>query len=141
LGRVINTDNPGKRRNHQMRTCAELLRRLSQKQGIDDDGKNILAQLVFCLRDITDGIDESTTAWEKRGYWVKVEEFRQRWHWTHEISNALETLIINEKWDDVPKVMMELFPYFSDIKVTRFTREESLWQDAHAQLLAEHDAR
>ena len=32
MSRVINTDGPGKRRNQLMRTCAELLRRLSQKQ-------------------------------------------------------------------------------------------------------------
>lgn len=135
MGRVINTDKPGKRRNQQMRTCAELLRRQSQKQKMDTDSKDMLALLAFCLRDITDGIDESTVAWEKRDYWVKAEEFRERWRWTHKLGRELEALILNERWDDVPATLMKLFPYFSDIKVTKFTRSESLWQDAHARLM------
>jgi len=140
LGRVINTDSPGKRRNHEMRTCAELLRRLSQKQGIDDEGKDMLAMIVFCLREIADGIDESTKAWEKRDYWVKAEEFRQRWRWTHDLSTELEDLIMEEKWENVPAMMMKLFPHFSDIKVTKFTRKENVWQEAYAQLLADREA-
>ncbi len=36
MGRVINTDSTGKQRNQQMRTAAEILRRLSQKQALDD---------------------------------------------------------------------------------------------------------
>ena len=78
MSRVINTDGPGKRRNQLMRTCAELLRRLSQKQEIDADSKDMLALLTYCLREIEAGIDESALAWEKRDYWMKAEEFRQR---------------------------------------------------------------
>jgi hypothetical protein len=137
MGRVINTDNPGKRRNQQMRTCAELLRRLTQQSEMDDDSKNMLAMLVFSLRDIADGIDESTVAWEKRDYWVKAEEFRERWRWTHELGAELKAVVLGEKWDDAPPILLKLFPYFSDIKVTKFTRSQSLWDGAHQQLLNE----
>ncbi|MFW5691130.1 MAG: hypothetical protein ACOCXZ_01405 [Chloroflexota bacterium] len=140
MGRVINTDNPGKKRNYLMRTCAELLRHLSQKRDIDAEGKNMLALLVFCLRDIADGIDESTVAWEKRDYWVKAEEFRERWRWTHELSAELERVILAEQWDDVPPVMLKLLPYFSDIKVQKFTRSKNLWQNAYNRLLEDRRA-
>ncbi len=140
MGRVINTDNPGKRRNQQMRTCAELLRRLTQQNKMDDDSKNMLALLVFCLREIADGIDESTIAWEKRDYWVKAEEFRERWRWTHELSAELKEVILSEKWDEMPAILLKLFPYFSDIKVTKFTRSQSLWQGAHDRLTEERQA-
>jgi hypothetical protein len=139
MGRVINTDGPGKRRNQNMRTCAELLRRLSQKNGIDAESKNILSLLVFCLRDIADGIDESTVAWEKRDYWVKAEEFRRRWRWTHERANDLEALILEERWDDIPMMMMKLLPHFSDIKVQKFTRGKDVYQGAYDRLLAEQE--
>lgn len=137
MGRVINTDSPGKRRNQNMRTCAELLRRLSQQKDINDDSKNMLALLVFCLKDIADGIEESTVAWEKRDYWVKAEAFRRRWGWAHELGAELETLLVNERWEDLPPMMLKLLPYFSDIKVQKFTRGEDTWQGAYARLMQE----
>jgi len=137
LGRVINTDGPGKRRNNLMRTAAELLRHLSQKQDMDDDARDMLALLVYCLKEIADGIDESTVAWEKRDYWIKAEEFRQRWQWTHQMATELETMLVNEDWQNLPPLMVKLFPYFSDIKVTKFTRKPALWQGAYNRLMAE----
>jgi hypothetical protein len=137
LGRVINTDGPGKRRNNLMRTSAELLRHLSQKKDIDDDARDMLALLVYCLKEIADGIDESTVAWEKRDYWIKAEEFRRRWQWTHLMASDLEGMIVNGDWQNLPPLMVKLFPYFSDIKVTKFTRKPSLWQGAYGRLMAE----
>ena len=37
MGRVINTNSPGKRRSFHMRTIAEILRRLTQKPDVDDE--------------------------------------------------------------------------------------------------------
>lgn len=140
MGRLINPDNPGKRRNQQMRTCAELLRHLTQQNGVNDDSKNMLAMLVLTLKEIADGIDESTIAWEKRDYWVKAEEFRERWRWTTELGTELSSIIIEEKWDEVPAILIKLFPYFSDIKVTKLTRDQSLWHDAYERLVEQYEA-
>lgn len=137
MGRVINTDSPGKRRNQLMRTSAELLRHLSQKNDIDDEAKDMLALLVFCLREISDGIDESTVAWEKRDYWVKAEEFRQRWNWTSALAAELHALIKAENWGQLPGVIVKLFPHFADIKVTKFTRKPSLWKGCYDRLQQE----
>jgi hypothetical protein len=139
MGRVINTDSPGKRRNQLMRTAAELLRHLSQKNDIDDDARDMLALLVSCLREISDGIDESTVAWEKRDYWIKAEEFRQRWSWTGTMADDLEDIIIREDWGQLPSLMVKLFPYFADIKVTKFTRKPSLWQGSYQRLVEERE--
>jgi len=137
MSRYINTDGPGKRRNQLMRTCAELLRRLSQKGTVDADSKNMLSLLVFSLREIDAGIEESSKAWEKRDYWMKAEEFRQRWSWAGLYADTLSALIYDERWGELPDVMLKLLPYFAEIKVTKFTRDESLWAGAHAQLMDE----
>jgi hypothetical protein len=139
MGRVINTDSPGKRRNQLMRTAAELLRHLSQKNGIDADARDMLALLVSCLREISNGIDESTVAWEKRDYWIKAEEFRQRWSWTGKMADDLEDIIIQEDWGQLPPLMVSLFPYFADIKVTKFTRKPSLWKGCYQRLIEERE--
>lgn len=137
MSRVINTDNPGKRRNQLMRTSAELLRRLSQKDKIDDEAKDMLALLIFSLRQIDQGIDDSARAWEKRDYWIKAEEFRQRWHWAGLMADELNSIVIAENWQKLPALMAKLLPRFADIKITKLTRKENIWDGCYARLMDE----
>jgi hypothetical protein len=136
MGRVIHTASTGKRRNNLRRTIAELLRRLGQKQTIDDETKNMVAMIALCLREIEDGIDESVQAWEKRGYWMKSDSFRRDWMWVGEVAAEIEALVVSERWDDMPGLLMQLFPRFSDINVAKLTRSPKLWEKAHSTLLA-----
>lgn len=136
MGRVIQTESPGKIRNRLMRTCAELLRHLSQKQAVDQDAKNMAAFLALCLREIEAGIDSSAAVWEKRDYWIKAEKLRQRWDWVGMNASKLERTIRDEKWTALPDVLASLFPHFADIKVGRFTRSTDLWDDAYEKFLA-----
>ena len=135
MGRVINTDNPGKVRNQLMRSCAELMRHLSQKQAIDDESKDMAACLVMCLREIERGIDDSAAVWEKRDYWIKAEQLRQRWDWVAFAADQLENILRKEAWEKMPDFMVKLFPRFADVKVTRITRSSELWEGAYAQFL------
>ncbi len=138
MSRVINTDSTGKNRNQLMRTCAELLRHLSQKPAIDDDAKDMAAYLVVCLQRIEDGIDESASVWEKRDYWIKAEQLRQRWAWVGNAAARLENLIRKDSWDRLPELLTGLFSHFAEVKITRLTRSADLWQGAYQELLR-HD--
>jgi len=140
MGRVINTASTGKRRNHLRRTIAELLRRLSQKQEIDDDTKNMVAMIILCLREIDAGIDDSVRAWEKRGYWMKADEFRRDWMWVRDVDQQLTEILIYETWDEMPEQLMGLFPRFSDINVAKLTRSEDLWEKAYEKVMDEADS-
>jgi hypothetical protein len=134
MGRVVNPDNPGKTRNQLMRTSAELLRHLSQKTEIDAEAKDMTAQLVFCLRDIEDGIEASAIVWEKRDYWIKAEQLRQRWVWAGNASARLENVIRGDKWENLPNIMMSLLEHFAEIKITKLTRDASAWESAYERL-------
>jgi hypothetical protein len=138
MSRVINTDGPGKERSQLMRTAAELIRRLGQKNEIDAETHDIAALLVFCLREIDAGIDESVRAWEKRDYWVKAEQFRLRWAWARKAAYDLDRIIYTQNWGHLPPTLIALLPYFEDIKISRFTRSPSLWQGAYHRLAQEH---
>jgi len=135
MSRVINTDSFGKQRNQLMRTSAELLRRMSQKAGIDEEARDMAAALVFCFKQIEDGIEEAMVAWEKRNYWNKVEQFRSQWTWVGLASARLEQLIRDEAWDQIPQFLFGLLSHFSDITITKFTRSAEAWQGAYARLL------
>jgi len=137
MSRVVNVDNPGKIRSQLMRTSAELLRHLSQKAELDDEAKDMTALLAFCLRDIDDGIEASAAVWEKRDYWLKAEQLRQRWAWAGSAAARLESLIRTGAWETLPAIMAGLFGYFAEIKITKFTRHSSEWQGAYQRLINE----
>ncbi len=134
---VINTDSTGKQRNQTMRTVAEILRRLSQKQTVDDEVRNMTAMLVYCLREVEAGIEQSATAWEKRDYWVKSEELRQRWMWVGDMADQLQSMIYSEQWTLLPPIMLKLLPRVADIKITKMTRDVTLWDGVYDKLMQE----
>jgi len=135
MSRVVNPDSIGKLRNQQMRTVAELIRYLGQKQTIDADAKDMLAAVVLTFKEIEDGIEEAMVAWEKRNYWNKVEEFRMQWAWVGAASARLEQLLRNETWEQLPQELMNLAKHFTDIQITRLTRGADAWQGAYAKLM------
>lgn len=137
MGRVINPDSAGKQRNQLMRTCAEMLRLVGQKPEIDDEAKDMLATIIFSLREIDEGIEVSAQAWEKRDYWNKSEELRRRWSWPGSIADQLMALMFDERWGDLPAIMLKMLPYFNDIKITKMTRKADTWQGAHIRLIRE----
>ncbi len=137
MSRVVNIDSVGKARNQYMRTAAEVMRRLSQKPDFDDEAKDMVACLVYCFRSIEDGIEEAMVAWEKRNYWNKVEQFRMQWTWVGQASSKLEQIIRAESWDQLPALLASLFSHFSDITISKFTRDSEAWQGAYNRLIAE----
>jgi hypothetical protein len=137
MGRVINTDSTGKKRNQNMRTAAEILRRLSQKGEVDAETKDMIAALVFCFREIDEGIEQSAQVWEKRDYWMKAEEFRQRWRWPGASADELASIVFSDNWQQLPQMMLKLLPLFKDIKITKLTRKESDWMGSYDRLMRE----
>jgi len=136
MSRVIHTESTGKERNRLMRSCAELLRHLSTKQTIDAEARDMIACLILSLREIERGIDESAAVWEKRDYWMKAEQLRQRWGWVSHAADQLEDLLRQEAWHRLPEHIVRLLPHFAEIKITRFTRESDLWDGCYERLLS-----
>jgi hypothetical protein len=137
MSRVFKIDSPGKIRNQLMRTSAELLRHLGEKSRLDEEARDMASLLVYCLRQVDVGVDESALAWEKRNYWVKAEQFRARWAWAGECASELDGIVRAGAWDRLPAVLIKLLPYFEDIKVVKFTRSPGLWCGAYERLLQE----
>lgn len=136
MARVVNTNSPGKRRNHAIRTIAELMRRLSQKESIDHDAHDMAACIVLCLKTIDGTVFESIEAWEKRGYWQKADKFQREWMWAGAIAGQMESMIRDDDWDKLPDMMMKLFPHFSSVKIKSMTRKPEVWEGSYDELMA-----
>lgn len=135
MSRVINTNNPTKVRNQHRRTIAEILRRLSQKPDVDAESKDMAAMIVYLLREVYDGVNQSAQAWEKRGYWLKADRFLREWEWSRDMADNLEDVMRHQAWDLLPRLLAELFPYFADIQVKTMTRSAATWRGAYQRLV------
>jgi hypothetical protein len=133
----VNGQNPSVERNQLRRTISEALRHLLAKKKLDDESKDLVALIVYSLRGIAQGVDQSARAWEKRDYYVKADKFRMEWAWAEKSANRLEVILRGELWNELPVALAELAPKFSDITVTKFVRTEALWQGRYKQLMAE----
>jgi hypothetical protein len=135
LSRVITTDSVGKRRHQLRRTIAEALRRLASKRTFDEESQDLAALIAFSLRRLEEGVEQTTTAWEKRDYYLKADRFRLKWEWLDETAYALESALLLGQWDQVPQVLATLFPKFSDITVAKYTRSPDLWEGCYQRLI------
>ncbi len=137
MSRLVNAVNPSTERNQLRRTIAEALRHLMGKKKIDEESKDLVALIVYSLRSVAQGVDQSARAWEKRDYYVKADKFRMEWAWAEKTANRLEMILRGELWGELPLALAELAPRFSDITITKFVRTEALWQGRYRQLMLE----
>jgi hypothetical protein len=135
MGRVINTNSPGKRRSYHMRTIAEIVRILGQKKDVDQDVMDMLAMTVFILKEINLTVEESVTAWEKRGYWKKADDFQTQWMWTIGTSARIEKLLRHKDWASIHEVLVALYGKVADIEVNKLLRTPDLWQGSYRKLM------
>jgi hypothetical protein len=135
MSRIITTEGPGKVRNQHRRTIAEALRRLSMKQKLDDEAKDLVALIVFCLHGIADTVEQTTDAWDKRNYYLKADRFREEWRWVEPMADQLSAVIYEQRWDDLPDVLVQLMSHFADVTIKKMTRKPSLWQGAYNKFM------
>jgi len=133
VSRVVHTgDTAAKRRNAHLRSCAEALRHLAERDELadgrfDDEARDMAAFLVFQLRGIAGTIESSAAAWDDRDYWKKAEAFRHEWRWTSTTADRLEALILAGRWAEVPTVLLELLPRVQHVTIAALTRDADWW--------------
>src|SRR5512136_3158478 len=103
MSRITNIDGtPTQQRNAIRRSIAEILRRLMDKKTIDDETRDMLAFIVVGLRSMDQSIDQSATAWEKRDYYIKADQFRREWLWLPDTANRIDVMIRSNDWATLP---------------------------------------
>lgn len=137
MSRVINVNSPGKRRSHARRTIAEVLRHLMLKREIDQEAKDMAALVVSSLREIAETVEATASAWEARDYFSKADRFRLEWEWVTPTADRLERVILQDRWDELPRELATLAPRFADVSVSKMTRAPSEWRGHYAELAGE----
>jgi hypothetical protein len=138
---IINVNSPGKRRSQARRTIAEALRHLYSKATLDAEAKDLAALIIFSLREIEQGVEESAAAWEKRDYFRKADQLRTEWAWAGRTAAALTKVLSAGWWEDLPDLLARLLPHFQDVTVNKLTRSPELWQGCYARLLQDEASK
>jgi hypothetical protein len=136
VSRITYADGtPNQQRNSLRRAIAEVLRRMSEKSNVDAEVKDMVAFIIFSLREIAASVDKSAQAWEKRDYYLKADAFRRNWAWVESAANRLYAALCEERWSDLPVELAQLTPQFADVRVTQLTRPATLWQGCYKRLV------
>jgi len=137
LGRVINPNSVGKERQRLMRALAIALRELMRQADADQATRDLAAFIVLTLEAIDQTIDVTTTAWEKRGYWLKADRFRMEWRWAKRIGEAMREAVLSEDWAAMARLAAELLPHVSKVKLPQRHRLGRPWGGAWEHLVRE----
>jgi len=134
LGRLINPESAGKERTQLTKAIVLAVRELAKQSEVTDETKDLAAFIALALKSISEGIDISVAAWEKRGYWVKADRFRMEWVWTGLVADKMKVAIFTNDWGTIAMLMPQIAQKFSKIMVSDNHRLGKPWVGAFEQL-------
>jgi len=134
LSRVINPESAGKDRIRLSKSIVLAVRELAKQTDVNDDAKDLAAFIALALKTISEGIDASVAAWEKRDYWVKADRFRMEWMWTGQFADKMKGAIFTNDWGTIAMLMPQIAMKFNKIEVSPNHRLGTPWVGAYKQL-------
>jgi hypothetical protein len=134
LGRLINPESAGKERTQLSKAIVLAVRELARQTDVNDQARDLAAFIALALRTISEGIDASVAAWEKRGYWVKADRFRMEWMWTGQIADRMKSAVLTDDWATIATLMPTIAQKFSKIVISDNHRLGKPWAGAYGQL-------
>jgi hypothetical protein len=131
---IINPESTGKERTHLTKAIVLAVRELASQTDITTETRDLASFIALALKTISDGIDVSVAAWEKRGYWVKADRFRMEWLWTGQYADKMKSALLTEDWASVAMLSVQIAQKFNKIEVSKNHRLGKPWVGAFRQL-------
>ena len=134
MSRLIKTDTVGKDRTRLTKTIVLAIRELAKQTDVTAEAKDLAAFIALALQTISEGIDESVAAWEKRDYWVKADRFRMEWMWSGQYASKMKVALFTNDWGTIAMLLPQIAQKFSKIEVSDNHRLGKPWVGAFRQL-------
>lgn len=131
---IINPESAGKERTQFSKAIVLAVRELAKQTDVTSEAKDLAAFIALALKSISEGIDVSVAAWEKRGYWVKADRFRMDWMWTGQIADKMKVAIFTDDWGAIAMLMPQIAQKFNKIEVSNNHRLGKPWAGAFDKL-------
>jgi hypothetical protein len=134
LSRVYNPESVGKDRTRLSKSIVLSLRELMKQTEPNALTKDLTAFVVLALSEISENIDVSVEAWEKRGYWVKADKFRLEWEWAGAYAKTLKSALLAEDWGNVAMTSAKIAQKLNKVTVPEHHRLGTPWVGAWKNL-------
>ena len=134
MSRVINPDSAGKDRTRLTKAIVLAVRELAKQKEVTNDTKDLAAFIALALKTISEGIDVSVAAWEKRDYWIKADKFRMEWMWSGQYAEKMKVAIFTDDWGAIATLIPQIAQKFNKIVVSDNHRLGKPWVGAYKQL-------
>ena len=137
MSRLINPDSVGKERTRLSKSIVLCIRELAKQANVTAETKDQAAFIALALQSISEGIDASVAAWEKRDYWVKADRFRMEWMWAGQTATKLKDAVLSDDWAAIAMLLPQIAQKFNKVVVSDNHRLGKPWTGAY-KLLAFH---
>jgi hypothetical protein len=131
---IINPESAGKERTQLSKAIVLAVRELARQTDVTLEAKDLAAFIAMALKTISEGIDISVAAWEKRGYWVKADRFRMEWLWTGQVGDKMKSALLSEDWGTIAMLMPQIAQKFNKIMVSENHRLGKPWVGSYGRL-------
>ena len=135
MGRVINLQGAGKDRKRLTREVVLALQELIRQIEPNAQTRDLAAFISINLEAISQTIDLSVAAWEKRGYWVKADRFRLEWAWSERLASVLKEDVLAENWSGVALIAAQVGEKLSQVRLPAHHRLGKPWVGAWEKLI------
>lgn len=134
MGRVINPESAGKERTRLVKATVLAMRELMRQTQPDEHSRDLAGFIALALIEISEGIDTSVLAWEKKGYWVKADRFRMEWDWTGRLGDQMRQAVLADDWASVARVAALVGGKLMSVKLPEHHRLGTPWVGAFHRL-------
>ena len=131
---IINPESAGKERTQFTKAIVLAVRELAKQTAVTNEARDLAAFIAIALKSISEGIDVSVVAWEKRGYWVKADRFRMEWLWTGQVADKMKVAIFTDDWGTIAMLMPQIAQKLNKIMVSDHHRLGKPWAGAFEKL-------
>lgn len=117
-------------RNRMSKSIVLAIRLLMRQNAPDASSRDLAAYVVLALEKISESVETSAVAWEKRDYWLKADRFRQEWAWCEHSADALAKALCADDWKSAAQQLAVIGQRLSAVEVSENNRLGEPWKGA-----------
>ena len=117
-------------RNRMSKSIVLAIRLLMRQNAPDASSRDLAAYVVLALEKISESVETSAVAWEKRDYWLKADRFRQEWAWCEHSADALARALRADDWMSAAQHLAVIGQRLSAVEVSENNRLGEPWKGA-----------
>jgi hypothetical protein len=136
MARIIRSGSPARERLSIVAALRGALTDLEAAGG-PDSVRDRLAYAGLALRELENSVERTIEAWERRGYWLKADQFRRDWGWAGRGAESILAPLLRGEVETARRAASRLLPHLpTSTEAARAARRsgEEPWKGAYARL-------